>query len=79
MILSGFEGDGVRCLGCGRLYSHPEQFEQVCSLGLALRGRCACGAWVTINQIWRKVREMRYQQITTNAHSAHSEQQLKLF
>lgn len=78
--------DSVRCLSCGREYSQTQQLEQVHSIGLALMGRCSCGSWVAINQIWRKVREISLQssqasalQPSTHAHSAHRYKQLTLF
>ena len=75
----------MRCAGCGRLYSDTRQFEQVRSLGLALMGLCACGKWIAINQIWRKVRDITPQQPgherkrITSAHGERCYTQLTFF
>jgi hypothetical protein len=44
----------IRCSKCQRAYTSLADFEQVRSLGLALKGLCRCGAWLSVGALWRK-------------------------
>lgn len=46
--------DVIRCSKCQRAYTSLNDFEHLRSVGLALKGLCRCGAWVSVGALWRK-------------------------
>ena len=42
----------IRCSHCQRAYSSLDAFVRVRSLGLALKGLCRCGAWLSVGELW---------------------------
>jgi hypothetical protein len=45
----------IRCSKCQRAYTSLSEFVQVRSIGLALKGLCRCGAWVSCGELWQPV------------------------
>lgn len=79
----------VRCSQCQRAYTSLDEFEQVRSIGMALKGLCRCGQWLSAGALWQmaEVQQLAsvYQRSGKREHSIErlrapvSAQQLVLF